>query len=58
MLANKQDLLNSLSAEEIGEGLNLLSIRDRTWNIQPCSAMDGEGIKDGMDWIMENVNNS
>ncbi|EED96017.1 adp-ribosylation factor like protein 3 [Thalassiosira pseudonana CCMP1335] len=58
VLANKQDLLNSLSAEEIGEGLNLLSIRDRTWNIQPCSAMDGEGIKDGMDWIMENVNNS
>lgn len=55
VFANKQDLLNSLSSEEISEGLNLLNIRDRTWTIQPCSAKSGEGLHDGMEWVMESI---
>jgi len=53
--ANKQDLMNALSAEEISDGLNLASIRDRPWSIQACSAKDGEGLQDGMEWVMGNV---
>ena len=55
VLANKQDLLNALTVEEISEGLNLPSIRDRPWNIQPCSAKNGDGLQEGMEWIVENM---
>lgn len=34
VLANKQDLLNALSADDIAEALNLFLIRDRPWQIQ------------------------
>lgn len=53
--ANKQDLATAAKANEIAEGLHLLSIRDRSWQIQACSAVTGEGIKDGMDWISKNL---
>ncbi|EJW88964.1 Arl3l1 protein [Wuchereria bancrofti] len=53
--ANKQDLVTAAKANEIAEGLHLLSIRDRSWQIQACSAVTGEGIKDGMDWISKNL---
>jgi ADP-ribosylation factor-like protein 3 len=56
VLANKQDLLNSLSPEEISEELRLNTIRNRPWTIQPCSARDGEGLADGMGWVMEKIN--
>lgn len=54
--ANKQDLMNAHDAEEISEGLNLVSITDRPWHIQACSAKTGEGLKDGMEWVMEFLN--
>ncbi|VDM93579.1 unnamed protein product, partial [Litomosoides sigmodontis] len=41
--ANKQDLVTAAKANEIAEGLQLLSIRDRSWQIQACSAVTGEG---------------
>jgi len=45
IFANKQDLFNAAPASEIAEGLNLHSIRDRQWQIQPCSAVTAEGVK-------------
>jgi signal recognition particle receptor subunit beta len=56
LLANKQDLLNSRSPEEISEELNLASINNRPWTIIPCSARDGEGLADGIDWVMKYIN--
>lgn len=56
VLANKQDLVNALSAKDVAEGLNLFSIRDRPWQIQPCSAKTGEGLKDGMEWLIKQIN--
>ena len=35
--------MNAASSAEIADGLNLTSIRDRKWQIQPCSALAGEG---------------
>jgi len=55
VLANKQDLLNALPPNEVAEGLNLFSIRDRPWQIQPCSAKSGEGLQDGMEWLVKQV---
>ena len=40
-----QDLLNALSVVEITQGLNLHSIRDRQWQVFPCSAKDGDGLQ-------------
>lgn len=54
--ANKQDLLNSLSSSEITAGLNLHAIRDRQWQIVPCSAKTGEGLKDGLEFIIGEFN--
>ena len=34
VLANKQDLINALPANEVADGLNLFGIRDRAWQIQ------------------------
>ncbi len=55
IFANKQDLMNAARASEIAEGLNLHTIRDRAWHIQPCSAISGEGVKDGLAWISKNI---
>ena len=43
--ANKQDLINAAPASEVAQGLDLNGIRDRSWQIQPCSAATGEGVK-------------
>jgi ADP-ribosylation factor-like protein 3 len=36
--------------------LNLNTIRDRTWHIQACSAKSGEGLQEGMEWVVGEVN--
>ncbi|XP_025113262.1 ADP-ribosylation factor-like protein 3 [Pomacea canaliculata] len=56
VFANKQDLVNACSASEIAESLNLNSIRDRQWQIQACSALSGEGVKDGIEWVIKTCN--
>ncbi|XP_022687361.1 ADP-ribosylation factor-like protein 3 [Varroa jacobsoni] len=55
VFANKQDLMNSASPQDIAEGLNLQGIKDRTWQIQGCSALTGEGLKDGLEWVIKTV---
>lgn len=55
VLANKQDLVTALSPNEVADGLNLYSIRDRPWQIQACSAKTGEGLQDGMEWLVKQV---
>ena len=43
--ANKQDLFSAAPPSEIAECLELTNIRDRSWHIQGCSAMTGEGVE-------------
>ena len=50
VMANKQDLINALSEQEISDQLGLNELRDRVWQILPCSAKTGEGLRGhGMD---------
>ncbi|CAM9722498.1 unnamed protein product, partial [Laminaria digitata] len=56
IFANKQDLLSALSSDEISQGLNLHTIRDRTWFIQAASAKTGEGLQEGMEWVVSQIN--
>ena len=42
-------------ADEIEELMNLDMINDRAWTIVACSATTGEGLKDGVAWLMGNI---
>ncbi|KAF5831892.1 ARF-like GTPase [Dunaliella salina] len=53
VFANKQDLVGAMSADEIADELNLVAIRDRPWQIQACSAKEGSGLTEGMEWLMK-----
>lgn len=55
VFANKQDLMGALKADEISEAFSLHLLRDRPWQIQACSAMDGTGLKEGMEWLMKQL---
>ncbi|CAG8563014.1 14638_t:CDS:2 [Acaulospora morrowiae] len=58
VFANKQDIKGALSAAQISEALNLTSMRDRQWHIQACCALTGEGLFEGLDWIVGQIGNS
>jgi len=58
IFANKSDLLTALAPAELTAGLNLHSIRDRQWQIMACSAKMGEGLKEGIEFIIGELNDS
>ncbi|GAU88010.1 hypothetical protein RvY_00783 [Ramazzottius varieornatus] len=55
IFANKQDLSSAASASEIAEILDLKSIKTHNWLIIPCSAMSGENLLKGMEWLTNDV---
>jgi len=55
VLANKQDLAGALSPDEIAQTLQLQDVAQRHWNIQACSAVSGEGLEAGVDWIVSDI---
>eukprot|EP00386_Alphamonas_edax_P003322 GDKI01010198.1.p1 GENE.GDKI01010198.1~~GDKI01010198.1.p1 ORF type:complete len:180 (-),score=69.78 GDKI01010198.1:236-775(-) len=56
IFANKQDLIQALTSDEISEELQLHVISDRAWTIQACSAKTGEGLEEGLQWVIKNMN--
>jgi ADP-ribosylation factor-like protein 3 len=55
IFANKQDLLQALPADEISGAMNLQLIRDRPWCIMASSAKTGEGLQEGMEWLVQSI---
>lgn len=55
VFANKQDQPGAKGAGEISEALRLGELRDRNWSIVACSAIDGSGISDGMQWLSVSI---
>jgi len=55
VFANKQDLPGSLKPLEIKEALKLDDIKTHHWQICGCSAITGENLLDGMDWIASDI---
>ncbi|KAH3858968.1 ADP-ribosylation factor 3-like [Dreissena polymorpha] len=51
VLANKQDLPNSLNTSKIVEYLNLNKLSDRKWYVQGTNAITGDGIYEAMDQL-------
>merc|ERR1711979_172363 len=58
VLANKQDLPNSLTAAEVAEKLGLHSMRNRQWFIQSACAITGDGLYEGLDWLSRMVSSN
>nr|ACO11606.1 ADP-ribosylation factor-like protein 2 [Caligus rogercresseyi] len=55
IFANKSDLPNSLSAEEIKDALDLSIITTHHWMILDCSAVTGHNLLPGMEWLVNDV---
>ena len=55
IFANKQDLPGALTKDEIAEMLELDKIVNRHWMIVSCSAVTGEGLSDGVSWVVGDI---
>ncbi|SCU94656.1 LANO_0E07558g1_1 [Lachancea nothofagi CBS 11611] len=55
VFANKQDQPGALSASEVSKQLSLVELKDRSWSIVASSAIKGEGISEGLDWLIDVV---
>jgi ADP-ribosylation factor-like protein 2 len=55
VFANKQDLPGALSAEHIKEALNLDNLKTHHWSIFGCSAVTGENLLRGIDWLIDDI---
>jgi len=55
ILANKQDLDESLSAHELSEALGLYSWTTHAWTVIPTCAQCGAGLRDMVHWLQSNL---
>ncbi|QRV76643.1 ADP-ribosylation factor family [Ceratobasidium sp. AG-Ba] len=51
VFANKQDVRGCLTAARISEELRLTDLRDREYIEMACSALTGQGLFEGLDWL-------
>ncbi|CAN6646739.1 ADP-ribosylation factor-like protein 1 [Trichomonascus vanleenenianus] len=56
VFANKQDQPGALSASEVSKALKLVELKDRSWSIMACSAIRGDGLHEGLDWLVNVIN--
>jgi len=54
-LANKMDIPSSIPPKDLVAIMGLESITDRSWVIVPTNALTGEGIQDGLKWMVEKL---
>jgi ADP-ribosylation factor protein 6 len=54
--ANKQDLPDAMKPQEIQDklGLTVTGLRQRNWYVQPACATTGDGLYEGLTWLMSN----
>ncbi|KAJ5066665.1 adp-ribosylation factor f-related [Anaeramoeba ignava] len=55
IFANKQELPTACKPKEIVEKLSLRTLTSHHWIVKPCSAIKGEGIKEGFEWIKKSI---
>ena len=58
IFCNKQDVAGALTPKEIREALELDTsdcTKGRHWNLMPCSAMTGDGLLDGINWMVNDI---
>ncbi|RMY67971.1 hypothetical protein D0863_07431 [Hortaea werneckii] len=52
---NKSDVPGCMTTDDIREGLQLDSISTHKWHILPCSAMTGQNLHEGLQWVVQNA---
>ncbi|XP_010474657.1 PREDICTED: ADP-ribosylation factor 1-like [Camelina sativa] len=56
---NKHDVPGAMSASEITNKLDLASLRkknwQRNWHTQSSCALSGDGLHEGLDWLLQNA---
>ncbi|CAF1386548.1 unnamed protein product, partial [Didymodactylos carnosus] len=52
---NKVDIHNGLKQEYVIKEMRLNDIRNRQWFLQPCSALTGDGLYEGLHWLIRAV---
>lgn len=58
ILANKKDIDGAMPVEQVVQSLKLETdpiFKKRHWSIFSCSAVTGDGLADGMDWIVGDI---
>ncbi|KAF4574471.1 ADP-ribosylation factor-like protein 2 [Pleurotus pulmonarius] len=55
VFANKQDIQGSMNDVEIRDALDLHLITTHHWKILSCSAVTGENLVAGLDWVVNDV---
>jgi small GTP-binding protein len=58
VFANKQDLPHAMSTTEVTEKLGLHSLKRRSWFVQGSCATSGEGLYEGLDWLVNALKKS
>ena len=58
MLANKQDLPEAMHPDEIKDHLGLGLYDTRPHRVLGASAVSGEGLRDGVQWLVERIKKS
>jgi len=52
LFANKQDLPNAMTGQALTAALRLREVTERPWHVQECCAVSGEGLTEGLNWIV------
>ncbi|KXZ47991.1 hypothetical protein GPECTOR_31g354 [Gonium pectorale] len=55
IMANKQDLEGAATSQEVGEVFGISRLEGRQFKVLPVSAYTGQGLKDGVEWLVETV---
>ncbi|GIL84537.1 hypothetical protein Vretimale_14402 [Volvox reticuliferus] len=55
VFCNKMDLETAARPAEVAAALHLPSTSSRGFQLQSCSALRGDGIKEGMQWLLDQV---
>ena len=55
IFANKADMPTARDPDELTEIYGFNEIQDHEWKIQPCCALTGEGLGEGLDWLSDKL---
>ena len=55
IFANKQDLPQAVSEDEITNRLELQQINGHEYNVCGCTAIEGKGLDEGFDWLADKL---
>ncbi|PNH00634.1 ADP-ribosylation factor-like protein 3, partial [Tetrabaena socialis] len=55
LLCNKADLAVAAAPAEVAQALHLPAAASRAFQLQACSALKGQGIKEGIQWLLDQV---